>query len=693
MINKFLFNVFVADFETITQHTEYFKKHNKTGLTYGYVKHILHDNIHCEFNTMKDFFNGLIKIYPYSKVKVYFHNLSFDGVFILDWLGKNGFEYSEYLDKPNTFTVFRTTGSKIYQISVKYKDTKITFLCSKMLLSSSVKALGKCVDIQKYASESQETEEFYNVEPNDNLEQFIKDNEDYVLYCKRDVEIVRQSLYGFFESVYEMATFYTQENNEIKAVLESPTISQVSLRLQLLAAKKSGMNESDLFINKHETRDIMDKFTNGGLTITNELYRTKDLKEIEGHIIDLKSAYPAVMAGPLPYGDMYEEEPWEEWVFPCVSCEEQWETHFGCEKFQDTTCVEYNLKEEEEYNKYGCCTFVEVFYKELKPKNHKIPLLKNWDIKNPQAPNYFLEAKNYTTYLLKEEMETLEKLYDFKGKWIKKEYYFRLKPYLSNFVEQGFYLKEKFKKEGQLAKSHTYKILLNSAYGIHAKRTDFKMVKPYKGHFWNCKGKNMELSNIDLNKTDRHSYIPNNNLYAYDLKEWLDYCNYKVSHKAIANYITAKTRIKLMEGILHFGAENFVYCDTDSLFLINVSEDKIKEYCGSNLGDWELEEKDFDQAIVMRSKNYQLYKEGKTVKQGSAGIKKNMYDLREIKSEMAIEIVNATLVPQRVPGGLILTPLNKILNFKSDYKLTYDKESLEEFKGKVVKHIGKLNEN
>lgn len=691
MINKYLYNVFVADFETITQHTEYFKKHNKTGLTYGYVKHILHD-IDCEFNTMEGFFKGLVKIYPYSKIKVYFHNLSFDGVFILDWLGRNGYEYSEDTRKPHTFSIFRTTGSKIYQITVNYNNTKIMFLCSKMLLSSSVKALGKCVNIDKYQSESQETEEFYNVEPNEDLTKFIEDNKDYVLYCKRDVEIVRLSLVDFFDSIIKMVELYEGGCKEMKDTIESPTISQISLRLQLLAARKSGMIDSDLFMTNHEDRDIMDKFTNGGLTITNELYRTRNLKEIEGHIIDLKSAYPAVMAGPLPYGEMYKEKPEEEWVYPCVSCEEEWAIHFGCEKYQDTTCTEYNLKKQEEYKKYGYCTFVEVFYEELTPKNHSIPLLKNWDIKNPQAPNYFLDAKKYTTYLLEEEMKTLEKLYNFKGKKIINKYYFRLKPYLTDFVEKGFHFKELYKAEGKLAKSHTYKILLNSAYGIHAKRTDFKLVKPYKGHDWETKGKHMELSDIDLNRQDRHSYIPNNNLYAYDLKEWISYESYKVAHKAIANYITAKTRIKLMEGILHFGAENFVYCDTDSLFLINVSEEKIKEYCGNKLGDWELESKDFDQAIVMRSKNYQLYKEGKTVKQGTAGVKKNMFDLRELKSDMAVEIVNATLVPQRVKGGLILTPLSKILTFKSNYKFTYDKESLEEFKGKVVKHIGKLDE-
>lgn len=683
MRKEHLYNIFIADFETITENTKYFQENQRTGLTYGYFKHICLDGVEHEFNTMEGFFEGLSTQFPYRKMKVYFHNLSFDGVFILDWLGNNGYTLNEMLDKPKTFSVFRTTGSKIYQIKVKTQDKLIVFLCSKMLLSSSVKALGKCVNIDKYQSESQETEEFYNVEPNNNLEQFIKDNQDYVLYCKRDVEIVRLSLLDFFESIADMCDIFNATEDEKKNVLESPTISQISLQMQILAAKQHGINKWELYIDHPVQRLIMDVFTNGGLTIANEEYRTKNIKDIEGHIIDLKSAYPAVMAGPLPYGKMYFEEPQPEYVPPCWECDCDERDHNFCEKFQGTNCNDMNDKYLEEYEKYGYCTFYDVFYEEIKPKNHRIPLLKNWTPTNPSEPNYFLEATNYHTYLLKEEMEVLEQLYEFKGKKILDSFYFRLKPYLTDFVSKGFELKEKYKAEGNLAKSHTYKILLNSAYGIHAKRTDFKTVKEYKGEVWEDKKKKYKLSeNIDLNKEDRHSYIPNNPLYAYDLSHYLE-GQYLVAHKGIANYITAKTRVKLMKGILHFGPKNFVYCDTDSLFIINVPLEEIQKYCGKNLGDWEVEEKDFDQAIVMRSKNYQLYKEGKEIKQGAAGIKKGAIDLRNVKGGDAIEVIGASLVPHRVPGGLILTSINKILNFNSIVNLKYTGEAVKEFKGIV----------
>lgn len=635
-LDSYIYNMYVCDFETITQNTEWYKKHNSTGIVYGHFKS-MDGSVESSFNNIEDMFKDLVEVNRGNKIRVFFHNLSFDGVFILDWLGRNGFTLDNALPRNKTFTVFRTTGSKIFNIRVRYLNKNFEFCCSKLLLTASVKALGKCVNIDKYVSEAQETEEFYNVEPEYNLEVFELKNRDYCLYCQRDVEIVRLSLIGFFTSLKQFLEDFGG-GSYTKKVMEGTTISQISLALQLMCAERSGVSSNDLFLHHKVEREIMDKFTNGGLTISNEAYRTKELKDLEGYVIDLKSAYPAVMSGKIPYGEMLFTRPTE---------------------------GDY-------------CEFLEVYYTCLRPKNHKIPLLKNWNDKSINAPNYYLEADNYTTYLLKEEMELIEQLYDFTGKMVLKRYFFRLKDYLTDFVSYGFKMKEFHKKEGRAASSHTFKILLNSAYGIHAKRTDFKSVCQWKGENWSDKKKKYELSEIDLNREDRHSYIPNNKLYAYDFIDYVNDQSFISSHKGIANYVTAMTRCKLLRGILHFKPENFLYCDTDSLFLMNVSEDEIRDYCGNQLGDWELEDKKFDTAIVMRSKNYQLYKDNEIVKSGSAGIKKNALDLRQERMKTVVEILAAALIPQRVKGGLILVPVNKVLNFGRKQSLSYCGKVLKE---------------
>lgn len=616
-------NVWVADFETITAETQYFKKHNKTGIVYGYVENIENPNWNYQFINIEDF----LRYFTLRRCNhyIFFHNLSFDGVFILDWLGKNGYTCTETPEEEGHFSVFRTTGSKIYKIEVLFlpkgckKPRRLIFQCSKMILSSSVKALGKNSKLEKFAEGEEEDENFYNREPENSLSEFYNKNKAYCEYCKRDVKIVISALKDFYKAIYDFLTTHGLQEY-MKKIYKCITVSAISLQLQTLMLVKYGMKETEINLHKLSDRIIMDKFTNGGLTINNLTYKNMDLREVSGETIDLKSAYPAVMHGPLPYGDMLYEKP------------------------------------DGEY-----CTFQEIFYEKIEAKNHGIPLLKNWNHKGGESL-YFTSQENYTTYLLKEEAETIEKLYDFQGKKIIKEYYFRLKPFLTQFIEDMFYYKEYYKSNNELGKSHTFKILLNSGYGIHAKRFDFSIVLPFNACDTITK-KDVTYNiceNIDLNKPDRHSYIPNNHLDAYKPEIDGD-IHVTTSHKGIANYITSKTRIKLMEGMLHFGPENFVYCDTDSLFLINVDRDYIEKYCGSNLGDWEIEDKHFDSAIFIRPKLYETRKGGKIVKQGTAGIQKGKVDIQEVRKQEKTEIKNAVLIPYRVDGGIVLLPVSKII--------------------------------
>lgn len=37
--------------------------------------------------------------------------------------------------------------------------------------------------------------------------------------------------------------------------------------------------------------------------------------------------------------------------------------------------------------------------------------------------------------------------------------------------------------------------------------------------------------------------------------------------------------------ILKIGIENFAYSDTDSVFIMNKTEEEIKQFCGDKLGD------------------------------------------------------------------------------------------------------------
>lgn len=661
-------NIYVADFETIIDTTKYYKKHKRSGIVYGYLENFVEPTKNFEFINIQDMFWYLTNQHK-SDVLVFFHNLSFDGVFILDWLGKNGYTISDNLESEGHITVFRTTGSKIYSIEVAYKPRscrkirKIIFQCSLMILQSPVELLGRNVNLSKFEKEEKENPKFYCREPEASLSAFYAKNKDYCEYCKRDVRIVIASLKEFYNAIIAFLKEEEFEDKKIKQLYQRKTISSISLFLQCCMIEKQGLDVKSIFMKYPQDRVIMDQFTNGGLTLNNEDYRSLTLKNIKGNTIDLKSAYPAVMSGLLPYGDIKYEKP-----------------------------IDYQ-------HKHKWCCFQEIKYKRIWPKNHNIPLLKNWSHK---GDNYFLQAENYTTYLLEDEAEVLEQLYNYEGKEIINQYWFELKDYLNRFIYKMYYHKENYKKLGELGKSHTFKIIMNSGYGIHAKRDDFKIVVPFQAEDI-IERKEVEYNicnHIDLNKIDRHSYVPNNPLYAYAPNLSKGYGTLSISHKGIANYITSQTRIKIMKGILHFGPKHFLYCDTDSLFLMNVPQEKIDAYCGVNLGDWEEEvEKRFDECAFLRPKFYQTKKDEKVVKTGSAGLRKQNLPFDEIfdaelkavlfkEAQREYIVKNASKVPLRVDGGLILVDINKKITLSqySDLnKMTPErKKYVEELVKKVL---------
>lgn len=642
-------NEWVADFETITKNTKYYQTHKHTGLVYGYMENLEFD-IDYEFNDIKDLFKFFFN--RNNDQVVYFHNLSFDGVFILDWLGRNNFKLShdDTIGDNKTFRTHRTTGNKIYMIDVSMRNKKgkiitIFFRCSYHILQKGVNALGKDIGMDKYEQGQENNESFYDREPCESVEEFKALNLDYCLYCQRDVKIVKKCLKDFYLVMYE----FLNELNAIdhfNGLKRCITIAAISLKLQIIMSEILGYKaESDLYITDHKSWEIMNKFTNGGLTTANEDYREQLIKE-NGYIIDLKSAYPAVMSGGIPIGQMIYEKPMD---------------------FDHT--------------KY--CVFYEIKYDHIVAKNHNIPLLKSWEwdsqTKKLDLHNYTTQRYDYVTCLLHEEMQVLEQLHEFENKQILNTYYFKKEVYLTQFIEKMFYYKEYYKQVGKHARSHAFKIGVNAAYGIHAKRPDYASVKHENWDWSSTKRKYERNERIDLNKKTHHAWIPNNKQAAFnpiDIYEWGSY-----SHKGIANYITAMTRVKLMKGIIHFGPDKFLYSDTDSLFLINVTKEQVDSYCGSGLGNWEIE-KAFDQAQVLRAKLYDIYKDGKIIKQGAAGFKGKDVDMKHLVDHRYQDIENAIKVAVRVDGGLIIESLSKRITIndkrarKQMEKYT-DKKSIE----------------
>lgn len=78
----------------------------------------------------------------------------------------------------------------------------------------------------------------------------------------------------------------------------------------------------------------------------------------------------------------------------------------------------------------------------------------------------------------------------------------------------------------------------------------------------------------------------------------------KLAHVAAASYITAYGRVYMAEMIHRAGYENFLYCDTDSMYLIGEPSKEMKQWINdTKIGYWALE-KHFTKGKFIKSKCY-----------------------------------------------------------------------------------------
>ena len=139
---------YVADFETTTE-----QFYNKFGYTRVWAWCCCNlENIEKSLkigNNLGEF----IKLFAKSNKICYFHNLKFDGQFIIDWLLNNNYKYSEKKEEQTFNTIIDNTGV-FYQIEIifkkyKGKSYKVKFLDSLKKIPLKVKSISKSFGISE----------------------------------------------------------------------------------------------------------------------------------------------------------------------------------------------------------------------------------------------------------------------------------------------------------------------------------------------------------------------------------------------------------------------------------------------------------------------------------------------------------------------------------------------------------------
>ncbi len=237
-------------------------------------------------NDIESFFDFLRK----RNSMVYFHNLKFDGEFILSYLLRNGYRHDIMkTHQPGTFETLITDDGMFYSITVYFekknkKYKKVVFQDSLKKLPFKVAAISKAFEL-----ENKKLIIDYDAPRPVGWEQTLDERQ----YVVNDCRIVAQALKIQFDKGLTKMTNASDAMNGYKEIISKP------------------MFEKWFPVMPIEIDALIRKSYRGGWTFLNPIY--KGQRVVNGRVYDVNSLYPSRMKYcTLPFGyPMYYEGEYE----------------------------------------------------------------------------------------------------------------------------------------------------------------------------------------------------------------------------------------------------------------------------------------------------------------------------------------------------------------------------------------------
>lgn len=207
---------------------------------------------------------------------VFFHNLKFDGTFIIDWLFREGYTHSTDSAGPGEFTTLISNMGAFYSITVTWENGKRTeFRDSLKKLPFSVARIGEAFKLDVAKGEI----DYHSYRP---VGHAITEEERH--YGSMDVLIVAKALKLEFDAGMDRLTVGSDSLYEYKSITGSKMFSK-------------------LYPVLPDTTDSHIRAAyKGGFTYADHRFKGKNLGS--GSTYDVNSLYPAVMYDSLlPYGE------------------------------------------------------------------------------------------------------------------------------------------------------------------------------------------------------------------------------------------------------------------------------------------------------------------------------------------------------------------------------------------------------
>ena len=385
----------------------------------------------CNIDDYTDFRygNSIDEFFEFCKngkenYKIWFHNLKFDGIYILDYLFRNS--YTHITDRKNkadkTFTTLITDLGQFYSITIYFKvkghhTNKVEIFDSlKIFPNFSVErvAEGFNLPIRKLEIDYQAYREVGHILTQQEID-----------YIRNDVEIMARALKEMFSRGLTRMTIASDAMKNFK-----DNIVGFRKKFPILPVPVD---------------DDIRKSYRGGFTYVNDIWKEKLIGK--GIVLDVNSLYPSCMSSPyeLPYGQpkQFEGEYEYDVIYPLY--------------VQSFTCS-FEIKE------------------------GKIPSIQ---IRNSLSfiPNEYVKSSNgeeITMMLTKPDFELFKKQYHiynpkYHGGWKFKSSTGLFDNYINYWTEQ----KIKAGKEGNAPLRQISKLLLNSLYGRLAVSGKARQKAPY----------------------------------------------------------------------------------------------------------------------------------------------------------------------------------------------------------------------
>lgn len=571
-------------------------------------------------NTLEDFMCFMKELYMYHtfnfdkksktkniNIKMWVHNLSWDFEFFKYYLDENNFKYyskilyddnsveDEVLDC-NSWNVVENNG-QVYNSTINIKMNDLVL--GKKKFKSFIKI--KMYDSVKLVPDKLDTigrkiikiDEMFNK---------LTSEFDYDMIRPYDYKLTDIEKCYIYNDVYILKEFIRQyyiENN-----LDGFTASSIAFNNMLNFMFPEEKKKYDEFVKVYpEIKDVkiielIDDSYSGGFTYCNPKHKGNVIEKL-GHSIDINSSYPAAMKyKKLPYGvPKYFKG---KYVYDEVYNIAFQKVHFDGFKRKNNS----NLG----FIKIGsCCDFLQD--------------IKEFGFKgNDYASTNFDKEGNLITYNYNlvftiEELKLLESVYDFytfrrageevlKGKrnLVKKIEYVEGVKFLSKVGDFGEFI------DDCVVRKNTYKLEDNEC-GVTVAKRDMNSLYGKLGSGF--------TRNIMQYVKDEEGFFKIQRKYENDNES--DYEERRKYYRAFASFTTSYGRIALLNVIIgiekNYGADEFLYCDTDSIYAtLTVEQFKAigVELHKTKLGAWDIE-KVFTKFKCLGAKKYILlgFKYGK----------------------------------------------------------------------------------